>query len=177
MERRLNFNERRTAGDVTAFSPDQYQFIVEKLAEGESHAGIVSDFCRRWKDVPLDIPDIAGFKREKLPPGWRAYFDQHRSEFIENAPTQHKGFRIALLDKKARDTASKDSLEAAEQTRKLLEQIAKEESGFYAGKAPPAAAPTTEQIVAITRTVIDPRQEPEHPDAAGVPAAPAAEPV
>jgi hypothetical protein len=155
----------------------QYRFIVEALAEGESPAWIVSEFVRRWPGIALDIPDIAAYRRERLELAWRDVFDARRAEFEAAASLKDKTFRIAFLDKLAKEARLHGKYE---DTRKILEQIAKEEADAYAVKpngTQPASGGDTGSIVAITRTVIDPKQDAEHSDAAGVPAAAGAETV
>lgn len=139
-----------------AFDQDQFAFIVEQLAEGEAPDAIVLEYGRRY-GAAIKTQDLAGFRRDKLPADWVPYFDLCRAAFKAGAPAADQAFRIALLDKWARQAGSRGALELAAKHLELIEKI---QSGFFAGKAK-GDAPTGNQpaeITEIVETIIDPSE-------------------
>lgn len=139
---------------MTAFSDEQYRFVVERLAEGDMPADVAVQVNTEWPASRFTARDVAALAYDKLNPDWQAYFVACREAFKAGAPTSDVAFRVALLDKMARTAASRNALDLA---RSLIELIEKIQSGFFAGKAV-AAVPVgvTDEVTAITRTVVDP---------------------
>lgn len=136
---------------MAAHTTEQRAFIVGQLAAYVSPSEIVTAFRAQWKDTDCTLSDVSGCIRNKLDGGWQAFFDQERETFLA-APTADKRVRVAELHRLyvfARDR------QAVQLAAEFLEQIAKEESGFYAGKSTPAA-PNGVEVTKITRTIVDP---------------------
>lgn len=145
---------------MTAFTDEQFKFVVERLAEGETPEGVALQVNAEWKGASFTPRDTALLTRDKLPPDWQAYFDACRRAFVAGAPTSDVEFRIAILDKMARQAASRNALDLA---RSLIELIEKIQSGFFAGKAAPGGAGVPNDPLAsggtlvVERTIVDPK--------------------
>lgn len=139
---------------MAAHTSEQRAFIVSQLAAYVTPATIVAEFSVRWKDTACTVEDVAACEYKHLDDAWKAYFDEAREAFLA-APTAEKRVRIAELHRlyvRERDRGAK--------CEHLLEQIAKEEAGFYGGKGGPGSGPAGgEPVVAITRTIIRPAAE------------------
>ena len=140
---------------MTAYTTEQYRFIVEQLAEGETASAIAFTFARRWKDTSCKESDVRDAERPNLTPEWQQHFDNHRAKFIADAPAKTKEFRIAMLDKMAREAAGSGKYELA---GKLVELIDKLDSGFFKGKAVAVDAGMSPDVKEITvkRTIVYP---------------------
>jgi hypothetical protein len=140
---------------MVVHTTEQRAFIVGALAAYVSPDTIVQDFATRWRNTVCARSDVMECTRDQLNDDWRAYFDREREAFL-NAPTADRRVRLGELHRlfvTARDRGA--SGVAAE----LLEQIAKEQSGYYAGKGGVSgndAVPDGELITSITRTIVDP---------------------
>lgn len=148
---------------MASHTEEQRVFIVRRLAVFDAPEEIIADFKRHWPTTDCQPADIAandprrGLTDEKL----IAVFNSRRKSFLENnalaAPTSDQQVRLIELHNMFRIARDRNLLVTAAE---LLEQIAKEIAGFYAGKGKPdAAAPTgtdTRPIGTITYTIIDP---------------------
>lgn len=156
--------------------PDQYRFVIERLAEGEMPADIAVQVNTEWKEARVTARDVAALLPDKLNSDWRGYFDACREAFKAGAPTSDVTFRVALLDKMARSAASRNAFDLA---RQLIELIEKIQSGFFAGKAPTGGGVPNDPLAAggtivVEHTIVDPNVQGQQSDPAGVrPAAPA----
>ena len=145
---------------MTAFTGEQYEFAVQRLAEGEMPTDVASALNVEWKDAKFTARDVAALTRDKLPKDWQGYFDACRAAFVAGAPTSDTAFRVALLDKMARDAAGRNSFDLA---RQLIELIEKIQSGYFAGKgAAGGSGPADDPLAAggtlvVERTIVDPK--------------------
>lgn len=153
---------------------EQRVFIVRRLAVFDAQEEIQADFKRRWPTTACEAGDIAacdprrGLTDEKL----LAIFNARRKNFVEDftnaAPTAEQSVRLIELHNMYRLARDRNALSIAAD---LLEQIAKEQAGFYASKSGGKAAPLApgeqvEEITRITWTVVDPKESTQVPPAA-----------
>lgn len=140
---------------ATAFTREQFVYIVSERATYVSPETIVLNFPRRWKDTACTLDDVARADRDKLPAEWQAFFDSEREAFL-NAPTADKRHRVAELHRMFISARDRNAVAIAAE---LLEQIAKEQADAYAPKGlgkVPAALDPAEQVEEIRVTYIDP---------------------
>lgn len=114
---------------MSAFTKDQYAFIVEQLAEGDDAINIAGAFKVRFKGVNCTVDDVAAAFRDLASSGWKPHHDAHRLKFEEGAPLASRKYRIAFVDKLARAQAARGAVNEA---AKHIELIEKMDSGFYA---------------------------------------------
>jgi hypothetical protein len=147
---------------MSAFTKDQYAFIVEQLAEGDDAINIAGAFKVRFKGVNCTVDDVAAAFRDLASSGWKPHHDAHRLAFETNAPLGSKKFRVAFVDKMARSAASRGAIPEAVRYVELIEKI---DSGFFSGKGKAELAPTpgtdTRPITAIEILVVDPKPLPD----------------
>lgn len=144
------------------FTQEQYAFLVEQFACGETADSAAFLFAREFSPAKIEPKDLGGFVRKKLPADWQAYFDICREAFKTGAATSDQAFLLALLDKHLIDASARRS--HAEVLR-YAEMIAKIKGGFFGGKAAPGGAggagdtPPVKSIT-VKRTIVDPVVEP-----------------
>jgi hypothetical protein len=143
---------------ATAFTREQFAYIVSERATYVSPEAIVLNFPRRWKDTACTLEDIGRAERDKLPAEWQAFFDSEREAFL-NAPTADKRHRVAELHRMFISARDRNALAIAAE---LLEQIAKEQADAYAPKGAPGKGSATsldaaEQVEEIRVTYVDPK--------------------
>lgn len=141
---------------MLALTREQFAWIVGQRATYVLPTTIVLEYRREFKDAPpITLADVALAERNKLPPDWQEHFDAERENFL-NAPTADKRVRIAELDKMFKEARDRKAVTIAAD---LLEQIAKEQADAYAPKGNSGKSDVPgdiPEIIAITRTVIDP---------------------
>ena len=122
----------------------------------------MADFKRQWPTTLCQFDDVVANdpRRGMSDPKLLAVFNSRRKTFLEDnehaAPTSAQQVRLIELHNMYRIARDRQAIALAAE---LLEQIAKEQAGFYAGKGKPDAQPTADPlgpVTAITRTIIDP---------------------
>lgn len=131
---------------ATAFTREQFAFIVAQRAAYVSPEAVITAFLKRWPDTACTPSDVETADRSNLPDDWQKYFDQQREAFLD-APTTDSRVRIAELHRMF--VIARDRL-ALELASTFLSQIAKEtgSSGASGGAI---------GRVEVQRTIVDPK--------------------
>ena len=117
-------------------------FIVKQLACLEAPNEIVAQLKKRF-DVEVSQAQVAYYNpngsqgSRELAQKWRHLFDETRDRFIADSsqiPISHKNYRLKELQKIYEKLLQQGNLTEA---CKVLEQVAKEMGGAYAGNSTP----------------------------------------
>lgn len=146
---------------MATHTEEQRVFIVRRLAVFDAPEEIIADFKRHWPTTDCQPVDIAANdpRRALCDEKLIAVFNSRRKTFLESnalaAPTSDQQVRLIELHNMFRIARDRNALEMAAD---FLEQIAKEQAGFYEGKSnkPKTNTDPLGQVTSITYTIIDP---------------------
>lgn len=137
---------------------EQREFIVRKLAAFEPPRAIVIDFAAVFPDTRCDENDVKRLDRDAgaiLSPELHVLFVSTREAALLDpnaAPYAHQQARLIALSNDVKFYRGNNQLA---DSRAVLRQIA-EELGVLGGSKAKATAAPGDEIVAITRTIVDP---------------------
>jgi hypothetical protein len=148
---------------MAVHTKEQREFIVRRLAAFETPRDIAVAFAARFKDTACGEDDVLAVdpRIAIVDPDLHTLFRIEREKILDDpnaAPMAEQRARLIVLSRQAERYENNNQPAEA---RAVLRQIA-EETGAVAGKGGAKAAALSsamgvEEVVAITRTVVDPK--------------------
>lgn len=138
----------------------QQEFIVRKLAAFEPPRSIVLDFMAVFTDTKCDENDVRRLDPANAPLSFdlHALFTSTRKQVLTDPDSAEFAAQQARLVALSADVRLYRGNNQLPESRAVMRQIAEELGAIGTKGAKPApAAATTDAVVAITRTVVDPK--------------------